>query len=143
MKRAAVLLVSLAASAAGQQVGFWEGIRASLKDYLGRPYSWGSAGQKSFDCSGYVWRVFADNGVLLNRTTARKYYFSLPRVEEGRQSEFGNIVFFDNLKHCGVVNSRDDFYHAQTSRGTNLSPFNQFWRGKVCGYRRVKASAGR
>jgi hypothetical protein len=49
----------------------------------------------------------------------------------------GNIVFFDNLSHCGIVNSRSDFYHAESSKGTNLSRFDPYWRSKVCGVRRI------
>jgi hypothetical protein len=63
---------------------------------------------------------------------------SLPAAKKDDAWQFGNIVFFDNLKHCGIVNSRDSFYHAQTSIGTNLSKFDPFWRRKVCGVRRLR-----
>jgi len=44
-------------------------------------------------------------------------------------------VFFDDLRHCGIVNSRDTFYHAQSSKGTNLSQFSPYWGPKVVGVR--------
>ena len=98
-----------------------------------------SSGMKSFDCSGFLWRVMLENGVLTKRTTARKYYMSLPRLAKpSAKSELGTVVFFDNLKHVGIVNDRDSFYHAQTHAGTNLSRFDAFWRQKVCGYRAVR-----
>ncbi|MBI1791941.1 MAG: C40 family peptidase [Acidobacteria bacterium] len=136
--RRLLLLLGLASLAAGaEETGFWTTLHATIEHHLGRPYVWGAAGMKSFDCSGFVWRVWADNGYLWKRTTARKMYFSLPKASAGEAGKFGTVVFFDNMKHCGIVNDRGSFYHAQTSVGTNLSRMNDFWKGKVCGYRRV------
>jgi cell wall-associated NlpC family hydrolase len=86
-----------------------------------------------------------DNGVLVKRTTARKLYMSLPKAGPGQELRFGNIVFFDNLKHCGIVNGRDSFYHAATTQGTSLSRFEPYWGSRVCGFRRIRLpqSAGR
>jgi cell wall-associated NlpC family hydrolase len=117
---------------------FWDQFRTVIQRHLGRPYVWGACGRKSFDCSGFVWRVMYDNGILIKRTTARKLYMVLPATTEQDAWQFGNIVFFDDLKHCGIVNARDSFYHAQSSRGTNLSRFDPFWRHKVHGVRRLK-----
>lgn len=132
------LLAASAAYAQPQPPSFWERLHATVEKYIGYPYVWGSTGLKSFDCSGFVWRVNYDNGVTLKRTTARKLYFSLPPARGKQQDQFGTIVFFDNLKHCGIVNDRSTFYHAQTSKGTNLSSFDPYWRGLVCGYRRLQ-----
>jgi len=140
MKRLAWFLVLMPAVATGQEPDFWTRIHATVERNLGRPYVWGTSGLKSFDCSGFVWRVWADNGVPLKRTTARKMYFSLPKVSPKEQGNFGTIVFFDNMKHCGIVNSPRSFYHAQTSKGTNLSDFTPFWRAKVCGYRAIRTT---
>jgi len=64
-------------SAATDEPGFWQRVRSSIEKNLGRPYVWGAAGLKSFDCSGFIWRVMYDNGILLKRTTARKFYMTL------------------------------------------------------------------
>jgi cell wall-associated NlpC family hydrolase len=138
MRRALCLLCAAAAPALTQT--FWERMQSAAEQHLGRPYVWGTAGLKSFDCSGFVWRVLADSGILLKRTTARKLYFSLPAVERGAELRRGNIVFFDSMKHCGIVESPSRFYHAQVSRGANLSPFAPYWGPKVCGYRRLKGT---
>jgi len=116
-------------------------LKAIIEKHLGRPYGWGSTGLKSFDCSGFVWRVMCESGLLLKRTTARKLYMCLPELPAERQWDFGNIVFFDNLKHCGIVADKDGFYHAQSSKGTNLSPFRPYWRPKGCGVRGRPAGA--
>lgn len=144
MKRALVAafaLLSLAAAPAqapDEETDFWGGVRQVIQHHLGRPYVWGASGLKSFDCSGFVWRVMFDNGVLLKRTTARKLYVSLRPVAKDERWSFGNIVFFDNLKHCGIVDGPSTFYHAQTSRGTTLSEFDPFWRPHIFGFRALK-----
>lgn len=111
-------------------------VRASIHQYLGRPYVWGSSGLKSFDCSGFVYRVFVESGLYVKRTTARKYYFAMAPAAKDDEGAFATLVFFDNLKHVGIVNDRKSFYHAQSSKGTNLSEFEPYWRKLVCGYRK-------
>jgi cell wall-associated NlpC family hydrolase len=50
---------------------------------------WGASGMKSFDCSGCIWRVMSENGILMKRTTARKFYMILPAVPETEKWNFG------------------------------------------------------
>jgi len=114
---------------------FFQSIKASIQKNLGRPYVWGAAGLKSFDCSGFIWRVLYENGILMKRTTARKYYMMLKPVPKTDEWKFGTLVFFDDLKHVGIVDDSSAFYHAQTSIGTNRSTMNSFWRNKVYGFR--------
>jgi len=140
MRPIAALLMTaqlLCAQAAPGGQPSWEALRQAIQRHLGRPYVWGACGLKSYDCSGFVWRVMLDNGLLIKRTTARKLYMSLPGVPASDRFQPGNIVFFDNLTHCGIVSSRADFYHAQVHRGTNLSEFDPFWRPKICGFRKL------
>ena len=116
---------------------FLAGIKSTIEKYLGRPYVWGSSGMKSFDCSGFIWRVMSENGMLLKRTTARKFYMFLKPAPKEEQSNFGTLVFFNDLKHVGIVESSDAFYHAQVSIGTNRSLMNSYWRPKIYGFRRI------
>ena len=120
--------------------GIWSDVRNVIQRHLGRPYVWGATGLKSFDCSGFIWRVMYENGILTKRTTARKFYMMLPPVSETEKWQFGTIVFFDNLKHVGIIDGRDAFYHAQVTLGTNRSPMNSFWRAKIYGFRRLPVS---
>jgi cell wall-associated NlpC family hydrolase len=116
--------------------GLWENLQGTADRYLGRPYVWGAAGLKSFDCSGFVWRVLFENGILLKRTTARKLYMCLPKPSASQDALLpGSIVFFNSLKHCGIVRDSQSFYHAETTSGTNISAFNAYWRSRVSGYR--------
>ena len=113
------------------------GLRSTMEKYLGRRYVWGASGIKSFDCSGFVWRVMFENGILLKRTTARKFYMILPPVAKEDQWNFGTVVFFDDLKHVGIVDTADAFYQSQVSIGTNRSQMNSFWRRQIYGFRRL------
>jgi cell wall-associated NlpC family hydrolase len=115
----------------------WGTIQRTVEKHLGRPYVWGTCGLKSFDCSGFIWRIMAENGIHVKRTTARKLYMSLPRAPKNSFYGSGALVFFDNLKHVGIVKDEESFYHAQVSRGTNLSAFDPYWRQKICGFRRI------
>ena len=128
-------------TAAPAATSFWRNLKSTIEKHLGRPYVWGSAGLKSFDCSGFVWRVMYENGLLMKRTTARKFYMMLPPAPKTEQWNFGTLVFFDDLKHIGIVDDAGAFYHAQLSAGTNRSPMNPFWRRKVYGFRRLPLPA--
>jgi len=92
---------------------------------------------KSYDCSGFVWRVLYENGILMKRTTARKFYMMMKPVEKTEQWKFGTVVFFDDLKHVGIIENEKSFFHAQTSLGTNRSSMNLFWRSKIYGFRKL------
>jgi cell wall-associated NlpC family hydrolase len=131
-RRLAAASLALVALAAGQSVTE-EGLRKAIESHLGRPYVWGADGLKSFDCSGFVWRVAHESGYYFKRTTARKLFFSTRPAKPGERGRFGNLIFFDSLKHVGIVNDRSSFYHAQTSLGTNLSTLTPHWRGLVAG----------
>jgi cell wall-associated NlpC family hydrolase len=120
---------------ADQSNNIWGTLQRTIEKYLGRPYVWGATGLKSFDCSGFIWRIMAENGIIVKRTTARKLYMSLPRVPKGSSYDSGSLVFFDNLKHVGIVKDRESFYHAEVSIGTNRSGFDPYWRRKICGFR--------
>jgi len=123
------------ANAPSDQRSFMEGVKSTIDKYLGRRYVWGATGIKSFDCSGFVWRVMFENGILLKRTTARKLYMMLPPVPKEEQWNFGTLVFFDDLTHVGIVDSPQAFYHAQVIYGTQRSQITPFWRRKIYGFR--------
>ena len=136
-----LLIVCFSVNASAQVTEFFAGLKAAIERNLGRPYVWGAAGLKSYDCSGFVWRVMYENGILMKRTTARKFYMILKPVPKEEQGSFGTLVFFDDLKHIGIIDSPKAFYHAQVSAGTNRSEMNSFWRKKIYGYRRFPTPA--
>ncbi|MGI9105674.1 MAG: C40 family peptidase [Pyrinomonadaceae bacterium] len=110
---------------------------AAIDTRIGSPYVYGSSGPRVFDCSGFVWSVFQSAGVNFERGSARGFWSSFAPVSEDEKRQFGTLVFFNNLKHVGIVADANGFYHASTSQGVTYSPFNEYWTSRITGYRRV------
>lgn len=108
-----------------------------LDKNMGRPYVWGATGYKSYDCSGVVWRMLADHGVYLKRTTARKLYLSLKKLPTDEKPSYGTLIFFNDLKHVGITLDSGRFFHAATSKGTMISEMTPYWKRLVVGYRQL------
>lgn len=133
--------VSTLRPAHDEDAPFLTKLQSAISRHLGRPYVWGATGLKSYDCSGFIWRVLTDSGVLIKRSTARKYYLAFRKVKEADKWNYGTVVFFDDLKHVGIVHDNTRFYHAQLSKGTNLSPYEPYWRPKIYGFRALPLPA--
>lgn len=110
---------------------------AAIDTRMGAPYVYGSSGPRVFDCSGFVWSVFQSAGVSFERGSARGFWTSFSPVGEDEKYKFGTLVFFNNLKHVGIVADANGFYHASTSQGVTYSPFNEYWTSRITGFRRV------
>ena len=108
---------------------------------IGAPYVYGSSGPRVFDCSGFVWSVFQSAGVNFERGSARGFWANFLPVSEDEKYKFGTLVFFNNLKHVGIVADANGFYHASTSQGVTYSPFNEYWSSRITGFRRVPVAA--
>lgn len=110
---------------------------AAIESHLGATYRYNTTGPNTFDCSGLVWRAFNDIGVNFQRGPARSYWatFAAPAKED--QFKFGNLVFFGNLSHVGIVADEKGFYHSSRHHGVVYSPFNEYWLSRIDGFRRV------
>ncbi len=115
---------------------------AAIEERLGTPYRMGTEGPYRYDCSGFVWSVFQQAGVAFERTSARTLWndFAPPTAEE--KYKFGTLVFFNNLRHVGIVVDENGFYHASTSRGVVYSRFDEYWTKRLSGFRRVPLAPG-
>ena len=124
----------------GVNVQFQQLITAAIDDRLGAPYSWGATGPSAFDCSGFVWSTFHSAGIDFERGSARTLWsrFTAPAPEE--QYKFGNLVFFSNLAHVGIVVDEKGFYHASRHHGVVYSPFNEYWTSRIDGFRKVPSA---
>lgn len=118
---------------------FREMMMAAIDLRIGMPYRLGATGPDRFDCSGFVWSVFQSAGVNFERRNARDLWTQLAPAPDGEQFKFGTLVFFNDLKHVGIVADKDGFYHASTSQGVTYSPFNDYWTARIDGYRRMPA----
>jgi hypothetical protein len=121
----------------GSSIDSLELLQAAINDKLGSPYRLHGTGERGYDCSGFVWRVFQDAGVNFERASARDLWdrFRAATDEESRQ--FGMLVFFDDLKHMGIVRDAFSFYHASASQGVVLSSFAGYWAERITGFRRA------
>ena len=114
-------------------------LTSAIEERLGSPYHWGATGPSSFDCSGFVWSIYQAAGINFERGSARTLWgrFAAPDSEE--QYKFGNLVFFSNLAHVGIVVDEHGFYHASRHHGVVYSPFNDYWLSRIDGFRKVPA----
>ena len=137
------------------------------KDYIGKPYVYGSQGPNTFDCSGFVRFILSKTGKIENvndtktipRTASGIY--SSPNVSKITINEIqpGDLVFFKSgskISHIGLIsnvtnNAKDEkifhMVHASSSSGiqdtetTNFTKTgvnkNSYWGPKIAGYGRL------
>ena len=113
----------------------------SIRAKLGLRYRYGTQGPRSYDCSGFVWKVFQESGIPFTRTSARWFWKSYKPVYGKDRFEFGTLVFFNRLGHVGIVVDEKGFYHASRSKGVTYSPFKGYWSKRIVGYRRIPTYA--
>jgi cell wall-associated NlpC family hydrolase len=104
---------------------------------LGARYVWGAAGPGVFDCSGFVWSAFQSVGINFERGSARSLWSRFAPASPSEESRFGTLVFFNNLRHIGIVADAHGFYHASRRHGVVYSRFNDYWLARIDGFRRV------
>jgi peptidoglycan endopeptidase LytE len=116
---------------------FQQLMSSAIDQRLGARYSWGAAGPSRFDCSGFVWSTFKSVGIDFDRSNARTLWsrFAPPAPEE--KFKFGTLVFFNGLKHIGIIADEHGFYHASRRHGVVYSTFNNYWLSRIDGFRRV------
>src|SRR5918993_2936204 len=86
-----------------------EAVLAAARQYVGHNYRLGTEGPRTFDCSGLVYRAFADAGELPRiggmRLKARGYmkYFVSRGLFTRNESEArpGDLVIYDRGEHIG------------------------------------------
>ncbi len=109
----------------------------AISSRLGIRYRFFGTDEKGFDCSGFVWRVFQDAGADFDRVAARTLWRQLPEATDEEKVKFGTLVFFNGLRHVGIVRDAFSFYHASRSQGVTLSYFSGYWGKRLTGYRRA------
>lgn len=113
----------------------------AISKRLGIRYKFFGTDDNGYDCSGFVWRVFQDAGTNFDRVAARVLWKELPEAIGEETNQFGTLVFFNGLKHVGIVRDAFSFYHASRSQGVVLSTFAGYWGSRITGYRRSPALA--
>jgi cell wall-associated NlpC family hydrolase len=100
-------------------------------------YLYGSSGPNRYDCSGFVWAVFNDAGIPIERTSARTMWNNSEPVYGDDRFKFGTLVFFNSLGHVGIVADENGFYQASSSKGITYSKFEGYWEKRIVGFRRI------
>jgi cell wall-associated NlpC family hydrolase len=94
-------------------------IAGTALGFRGVPYRNGGADPSGFDCSGFVWYVFAQHGVMVPRTVTQQFEEGAS-VDPGQLAP-GDLVFFrvagQSVSHVGMAIGGDEFVHAPSSRG--------------------------
>ncbi len=110
----------------------------TAKKYIGVRYNFGGMSEKGFDCSGFVNRVYRENGIALPRTS--KAQFSNGKKVSLKEAKPGDIVYFvryprRRATHVGIYLGDSQFIHAP-SRGKRVSISNigqRYWRHRLIG----------
>jgi cell wall-associated NlpC family hydrolase len=108
--------------------------------YMGVPYKFGGITPKGFDCSGFVWYVFNQQGKSLPRAADVQYKAGKPIFSN--ELRRGDLVFFTTYEpgasHCGIYLESGKFIHASSSKGVMISKLEDYyWKPRYLGARRV------
>jgi len=111
----------------------------------GAPYRNGGSEPSGFDCSGFVWYVFDQNGVHVPRTVSEQ--FRAGADVEPSDLRAGDLVFFDTVNgpvrqaatHVGISIGGDEFVHAPSTTGeVRVERLGStYWAPRFVGARRV------
>ena len=105
-----------------------EDIIAYAKKYLGYKYVYGTAGPKTFDCSGFTSYVYKHFGYSLNRTSGGQR--SNGKKVEKSNLKAGDIVCFSG--HVGLYIGGNKFIHAANPRkGVIISSLSESYYVKT------------
>ena len=115
------------------------------KSKMGDSYEPAKAGPDHFDCSGFVYYVFKNNGISIPRS-------SLTQSQSGEQLsrkeiQRGDILFFDthdrkHINHSGIYLGKGKFIHSSSGKayGVTISELDKgFYKDKFrWGIRKIK-----
>jgi cell wall-associated NlpC family hydrolase len=118
---------------------------ALAKSKLGDSYQPAQAGPDHFDCSGFVYYVFKQNGIAIPRS-------SRPQSESGKKLSReelrpGDILFFDthhrgHVNHSGIYLGDGRFIHSSSGKayGVTISELDKgFYKEKfLWGVRKIE-----
>lgn len=103
---------------------------------VGKPYQWGGAGPRTYDCSGLVMAAWRKGGLRLPHRADLQHRMIRRKVGL-KHLRPGDLVFFSGDHHVGIYVGRHHFLHAPHT-GARVQ------RGTLSGWRlRVFAGAAR
>src|SRR3569833_1773777 len=89
---------------------------------VGKPYQWGGAGPRTYDCSGLVMAAWRKGGLRLPHRADLQHH-TIRRKVGLKHLRPGDLVFFSGDHHVGIYVGRRHFLHAphtgaRVQRGT-------------------------
>lgn len=111
-----------------------DAIIETARGYLGVPHCMGGTTAKCMDCSGFVFRVFATNGIILPHSSEEQARYG-KIVPEKDLLIPGDLVFFIRtystsrvITHSGIYLGDGSFIHASSSQGVTVTSLNDpYW----------------
>lgn len=113
------------------------------KQYLGTPYVWGGTSLTSgVDCSGFVYSVYKNFGITLNRSSRGMYSSNGVSVNKSELKP-GDLLFFNTggngVSHVGMYIGNSQYIHA-ASVNVKISNLNDSYSTRTyVGAKRVLA----
>lgn len=108
-------------------------------NWIGVKYKYGGETKSGADCSGFVYSVFADKGIILPRVSSDQFENS----EKINLNEIkaGDLVFFaeaGRINHVGIYIGEGKMIHASSSRGVVVESLSlDYFRERFAGAGRV------
>jgi len=110
-----------------KNISIKEKIILLAKSKLGLPYRYGKSGPKSFDCSGFVYYIFKNAGIILPRTSFKQSKIGKKIGKD--ELKVGDLVFFDTsnrgrVNHSGIYIGNGKFIHASSGKAFRVTISN-------------------
>lgn len=113
-----------------------EAVLQAGQRYLGVPYRNGGVDERGLDCSGLLFRMYADVNIVIPRPTYQQVSYGL--YVPINRLEIGDWVFFrtnnaTKVNHVGIITQIKNtneviFLHASTSKGVRYDNlFQKYW----------------
>ena len=100
-------------------------VAAYGKQFVGTPYVWGGTNLKTgVDCSGFVYAVYKNFGVTLNRSSASMASNGTTVSKDDLQA--GDLVFFNSggnssISHVGIYCGDGTYVHSTDGKGNGVT----------------------
>ncbi|MCU0424706.1 MAG: NlpC/P60 family protein [Candidatus Kapabacteria bacterium] len=112
----------------------------SAERWLGTPYRYGAMGRDGTDCSGFVMRVYEEQGIAVPRST--KDQFVSGTWIDAADLLVGDLLFFNTngtgVSHVGIYVGNDSIIHASSKSGVVRQSFSDTYLAKTfMGARRI------